>query len=171
MELSYREAMALVHGIILGAFILLAFTGGLVEMWNLRAVEGIRDPALPKRILRVQIGTVAMAAVAWATVAVGTFIVYPWYREPTPDSPRSLLLADPSTEEWHKFGMEWKEHIGWISPILATVVAVAAVGYGRRLATDSRFRYIMMAIFILAFVVAAIAGIFGALITKKAPVT
>jgi hypothetical protein len=112
-----------------------------------------------------------MAAVAWATVAVGTFIVYPWYRDPAPDSPRSLLLADPNTEDWHKFGMEWKEHIGWISPILATVVAVAAVLYGRRLATDSRFRYIMMAIFILAFVVAAIAGIFGALITKKAPVT
>ena len=40
MELSYRETMALVHGIILGAFILVAFTGGLAEMWNLRTVTG-----------------------------------------------------------------------------------------------------------------------------------
>jgi hypothetical protein len=170
MEFSYRETMALLHGIILGAFILLAFTGGLVEMWNLRTVEGVEDPRLTGRIRRVQIGTVLMAAVAWATVAVGTFIVYPWYRERTPDSPRSQLLANPDTKDWHEFGMEWKEHIGWISPVLATVVAVAAVFYGRRLATDNRFRYIMMGIFVLAFVVAAIAGIFGALITKKAPV-
>jgi len=170
LELSYRESMALVHGIILGALFLLAFTGGLAEMWNLRAANGVEDPAIPGRIRRIQIGTSLMAAVAWATVAVGTFIVYPWYREMTPDSPRSRLLADPSTEDWHTFGMEWKEHVGWISPILATVVAVGTVLYGRRLVTDRRFRYIVMTLFVLAFVIAAIAGIFGALITKKAPI-
>ena len=42
-----------------------------------------------------------MAAVAWATVAVGTFIV-DLVPGANPGQPRSLLLADPSTEDWHK---------------------------------------------------------------------
>jgi hypothetical protein len=53
-------------------------------------------------------------------VITGTRVVYPWYRDPAPDSPRSVLLADEATVDWHEFGMEWKEHVAWLSPILAT---------------------------------------------------
>jgi hypothetical protein len=111
-----------------------------------------------------------MAVVAWATVLVGTFVVYPWYRESTPTSARSQLLANPDTKDWHEFGMEWKEHIAWISPFLATAVAVVAVLYGRRIASDSRFRNLLTGLFVLSFLVVAVAGLFGALITKGAQV-
>jgi hypothetical protein len=171
VELSYRETWALIHGIVLGSFFLVAFSGGIAEMWNLRAANGGDASRVATRIRRVQIGTVLMAIVAWATVFVGTFIVYPWYREDTPDSARSQLLADPDTKDWHEFGMEWKEHVAWISPLLATAVAVGAVLYGPRLATDNLFRRIMMGLFVLAFLIVVVAGLFGALITKAAPVT
>jgi hypothetical protein len=111
-----------------------------------------------------------MAVAAWGTVITGTWIVYPWYRDPAKDSPKSLLLADPKTADWHDFGMEWKEHIAWMSPILATVVAFIVVYYGTSLIRHDRVRRTAMTLFVLAFAFAAVAGAFGAFITKVAPV-
>lgn len=111
-----------------------------------------------------------MALVAWATVISGTFIVYPWYRAQDPSSPRSTLLADPSTSVWHSLGMEWKEHVGWLAPIAATVVAYAVTYYGPELAKRAEERRALMVFFIVAFTAAAIAGMFGAFINKVAPV-
>jgi hypothetical protein len=177
MELTNREFWTLVHGMILGALFLLAFAGGLAGFYSLRpewlTVAGIRE-----RILRLDIGTTVMAIVAWLTVITGTWIVYPWYRAQPPEGttdltryPRSYLLADSSREEWHHFGMEWKEHVAWIAPMLATVVAFGAIYYGKRLAYEPAIRKLLMWIFIAAFATAGIAGLFGALITKVAPVT
>jgi hypothetical protein len=42
--------------------------------------------------------------------------------------------------------------------------------YGRRLAHDDRLRYKTIGLFVLAFAAAAVAGVFGAFITKAAPV-
>ena len=117
-----------------------------------------------------------MAAISWAAVMTGTYIVYPWYRETPPegttdlsDYPRSLLLSDPGTDLWHKFGMEWKEHIAFVAPILATAAAFIVAYYGPRLADRPLIRYAAMAAFTLAFAAAGIASVFGALITKAAP--
>ena len=66
--------------------------------------------------------------------------------------------------------MEWKEHIAWISPILATVVAFIVLYYGVRLVKHERARKAALLLFVLAFVMAAIAGGLGALITKTSPV-
>jgi hypothetical protein len=111
-----------------------------------------------------------MAVVAWATVITGTWIVYPWYRSTAADSPRSLLLADPNTKRWHTFGMEWKEHVAWIAPILATAVAFAVAYYGRDLIKHQGIRRAIMVMFVVAFATAGIAGIFGAFINKVAPI-
>jgi ABC-type multidrug transport system permease subunit len=54
--------------------------------------------------------------------------------------------------------------------MLATVVAFIVVYYGTALARNDRLRRTAMTLFILAFAVAAVAGAFGALITKAAPV-
>lgn len=168
MSLTDREFWTLVHGMIFGALFLLGFAGGLEGLYSLRPQllrpEGVRD-----RARRLKVGVVAMAIAAWGTVLTGTWIVYPWYREDIPDSPRSMLLADPDTEEWHHFGMEWKEHVAWISPILATVVAFIVVYYGASLIRHDRVRRTTILLFVLAFLFAAIAGLFGALITKAAP--
>ncbi|MGH8833981.1 MAG: hypothetical protein ACRDWG_03125 [Actinomycetes bacterium] len=169
MSLTNREFWALVHGMILGALFLLAFAGGLAGLYSLRPAL-VTPAGIRERMLRLKIGTTGMAVVAWATVITGTWIVYPWYRESGPDSPRSQLLANPDTKDWHEFGMEWKEHIAWLSPILATTVAFIVLYYGTNLIRHSRVRNTAIILFVLAFVFAAIAGIFGALITKAAPV-
>ena len=168
MNLTDREFWTLIHGMVFGAVFLLGFAGGLEGLYGLRTGlltgHGVTD-----RIRRLKVGVVAMAVAAWGTVLTGTWIVYPWYREDVPDSPRSLLLADPELEEWHHFGMEWKEHIAWISPILATVVAFIVLYYGASLIRHERVRRTALLLFVLAFVFAAIAGLFGALITKASP--
>jgi hypothetical protein len=169
MHLSYREWWALIHGIIFGAFFLLAFSGGLAGLWSLRS-EWVTAEGLQERVRRLKIGTVTMALAAWGTVITGTWIVYPWYRSKSPDSPKSMLTADPATADWHTFGMEWKEHIAWIAPILATVAAGLVVYYGAYLARNRTVRNIAIGFFVAAFATAAVAGIFGALITKAAPV-
>ena len=170
MELTNREFWALAHGIVLGGAFLVAFTGGLAGFYSLRP-ELVTAAGIAERIRRLSIGTTAMAVLAWATVIVGTWVVYPWYREDTPDSPRSQLLANPDTKDWHEFAMEWKEHIAWISPMLATAAAFMVFYYRTDLIRNQLARRIALGLFVGAFAAAVVAGVLGALITKKAPVT
>jgi hypothetical protein len=188
MEFSNRETWTLIHGLILGTFFLLAFAGGLAGLWSLRT-EYVTPAGVSERLRRLKLGTSAMAVAAWLTVITGTWIVYPWYREalagedlsgcegaqvPGNDcSPRDFLLSNASgqTDDWHKFGMEWKEHIAWISPMLATLAAFLVFYYGPVLARNRTARLLVLVVFTSAFVAAAIAGLFGALITKAAPIT
>jgi hypothetical protein len=80
-------------------------------------------------------------------------------------------LADPDTADWHTFAMEWKEHVAWIAPLLATAAFFVAVYYGRDLVRNQLARRIAMTLFVAAFGVAVVAGLLRALLTKKAPVT
>lgn len=169
MEVSTREFWALIHGFVLGGLFLVAFTGGLAELWTERGAwatpSGLREKAR-----RLSIGMTTMAIVAWLTVITGTWIVYPWYREEDPASAKSQLLADPGTADWHEFAMEWKEHIAWIAPMLATVAAFIVLYYRSDLARNTVARRLAIGLFIAAFAIAAIAGALGALITKNASV-
>jgi hypothetical protein len=152
-----------------GAVFLLAFAGGLAGLYSLRT--GLVTPqGVVERVRRLKIGVVAMAVAAWGTVLTGTWVVYPWYRDKAKGSPKSILLGNPATKDWHDFGMEWKEHIAWLSPILATVVAFIVVYYGTNLIRHNRVRNTAITLLILAFGFAAVAGTLGALITKVAPV-
>jgi hypothetical protein len=175
MAMTDREIWTLVHGMGFGALFLLAFAGGLAGLYSLRpgllTITGLRE-----RMTRLISGTWLMAIAAWGTVITGTYIVYPWYRAKPPsganliDYPRSYLLANPSLAEWHTFGMEWKEHIAWFAPILATVVAFIVLRYGKRLAESPFLRKTLIVTFVLAFGAAAVAGLLGALITRAAPI-
>lgn len=175
MSLTVRELWTVIHGMGLGAIFLLAFAGGLAGLYSLRpewvTVTGVRE-----RVMRLTIGTWVMAVASWLTVVSGTYIVYPWYRAKPPEGvtdltayPRSLLLAAPHLAEWHNFGMEWKEHVAWFSPILAVAVAFVVWRYGARIAEMPKLRNALMIVFVLAFAAAGIAGLFGAFITKAAP--
>jgi hypothetical protein len=170
MSFTNHEWWTLIHGMVLGALFLLAFAGGLADLYSLKPAL-VTAPGITERMRRLKIGVSTMAVAAWLTVITGTWIVYPWYREANPDSPRSQLLANPDTADWHKFGMEWKEHIAWLSPILATAVAFIVLYYGTNLIRHQRVRRTTITLFILAFACAAVAGAFGAFITKVAPVT
>ncbi len=176
MSISNRELWTVLHGMVFGSFFLLSFAGGLAGLWSFRSglitAQGLRE-----RLLRLRIGFVAMAAAAWLTVLSGNYIVYPWYRAAPPAGttdltkyPRSYLNADPDLKTWHSFGMEWKEHVAWLAPILATAVAFIVVYYGPRLAADRKLRRITLALFVTAFAAAAVAGLFGAFLNKVAPI-
>jgi hypothetical protein len=175
VALSGRELWTVLHGMVFGALFLLAFAGGLAGLYSLRpelvTVAGIRE-----RLHRLLAGTWLMAVIAWATVISGSYIVYPWYRAtpaagaPLNQFPRSLILSDPATKGWHNFGMEWKEHVGWFAPILATAVAFVVAYYGPQLARESKLRNALLWMFAVAFVAAGVAGLFGAFINKVAPI-
>ncbi len=169
MHLTGREWWAVVHGMGLGALFLLAFAGGLAGLYSLRPGL-LTEQGIVERTRRLKIGTWGMAIVAWLTVITGSWIVYPWYRQDVPTSPKSILTADPGTADWHNFGMEWKEHIAWIAPLLATAVAFAVAYYGTSLIKHQGVRKALMAFFAAAFLIAGVAGAMGAFITKAAPV-
>ncbi|MEX1046528.1 MAG: hypothetical protein WD757_00245 [Actinomycetota bacterium] len=178
MSFTTRELWTIVHGMGLGAAFLLAFAGGLAGLWSLRPGL-ITEAGIVERTKRLKIGTWAMALAAWLTVITGTFIVYPWYRADTGACEEELtagcgarfaLLADEAKAQWHEFGMEWKEHIAWIAPMLATAVAVAVSYYGVKLVREQGVKKALIVAFSAAFVIAAIAGALGAFITKSAPV-
>jgi hypothetical protein len=174
MVITAREFWTATHGMVLGAFFLLCFSGVMVALYSLRP-EWLSPAGMSERLRLTKLGTGLMAIVGWLTVFIGTYIVYPWYRAKPPqganlaDYPRSLLLSQPHLAGWHTFGMEWKEHVAWFCPILATAVFFVVWRYGNQIAANPKLRVAVAVLFMLAFSSAAIAGFFGAFITKAAP--
>ena len=168
MDLTYRESWALIHGLLIGGPFLLGFSGALVGLAGLRAdyltAEGIQD-----RVKQLRVGTCVMAAMAWTIVLVGLWVLLPWYADDTATSPRSVLLADPGTRQWHEFADVWKTHVAFMSPIFATAAAALVVYYGSALARDRTVRNIVLALLLAAFGVASLAAILGSLVTRAAP--
>jgi hypothetical protein len=176
MQLTARELRAVIHGMMLGALFLLAYGGGRAELINLSS-ECATEAGIIKRVHRLIAGTWTMAVVAWLTVITGTYIVYPWYRAKPPAGanlamyPRSLLLTKPTTAGWHHLGMEWKEHVAWPGSHpghrggLRGDPLRGQVGQGR-----AGLRRAVIVLFTMAFLAAAVAGLFGAFINKAAPV-
>jgi len=148
----------------------------MVALYGLRS-DLLTPRGVSQRIRLLKFGTVAMAIVSWLTVITGTYIVYPWYRAKPPQEvsnlleyPRSYLLSVPDLVIFHTFGMEWKEHVAWFSPILATVVAYVIWHFSDQIAENLKLRNAIAVFFIISFSAAAIAGLFGAFISKAAPI-
>lgn len=188
MELTSREGWAVIHGLILGALFLLAFSGALAGLWSFRPGL-ITTKGLQERVKRLNVGLGAMAAIAWATVITGSWIVYPWYRAKLAGdkfekcqglelpssvcSPRDFILSNVSgnTEQWHKLGMEWKEHIAWGAPFLATSAFLLTLYYGPRIMARPWLRTAIIVMLVGAFAAAAVGGVFGAFLNKVAPIS
>ena len=183
MNLTSREFWTALHGMALGAGFLLAFSGAFVALWGLRR-SWLTDEGAGRLARQLSICTWSMTILAWATVVLGSYTIYPWYRAKLPagttpetaspallaEHPKSLLIDKRNnTKEWHEFGMEWKEHIAWLTPILATAVAFVVTRYGRQLVHQAALRRALLILFTVSFLCAAVAGIFGALINKAAP--
>jgi hypothetical protein len=176
MEMNFRELATAVHGMVFGFIFLLGFSGALYAVYSLKA-EWLTTEGVTKTAQIIKYYLWGLAASTWAAVLSGAYIVYPWYRAVPPEGttdlstfPKFLLLANESTAQWHELGMEWKEHIAFLAPIAATVVAYAVSYYGPSLAKKIGERRAVMIFFIVSFAAAATAGVFGAFITKYAPV-
>jgi hypothetical protein len=176
MQISYRELMTILHGMGCGGLLLLGFSGVLIQLYRMRHADKSAPLTLfEQKLLRLYL--VIMAVLAWAAVFSGAYIVYPWYRaHPAPDItdlsgyPQRYLLSHPETAGWHNVGMEWKEHVAWFAPILITMVAWIFVKYRAGLSQHRQIRNATLAFTMAAFLAAAIAGGFGALLNKNAPI-
>ena len=176
MEITTRSLWTLVHGMGFGALYLLACSGAIVLLY-LRSSPDVQadSPVAGDRILGIYLSV--MAALAWLTVLSGTYIVYPWYRAvPFAGAnglaafPRSLLLASPATKQWHLIGMEWKEHVAWLVPIAVTMAAFIAIKYARDLKHSPPLRTALYGFVATSLFAAGVAGFFGAMLDKNAPV-
>jgi hypothetical protein len=162
MELTWREFWLMLH-LGLGIVFIHAFGISVKELVNAGTSRWL------------ELGTVSIAFVCWLTVISGTYWVYNWYRAaPLTGAdlslyPRSYLLAEAGLSHWHKFGMEWKEHIGWLTPILATAVAYVAIKYREVLNQNSGMRKVMLGFLMVAFISAIVAAVLGAFINKVSP--
>jgi hypothetical protein len=176
MEISFRELMTALHGMGFAALFLLGFSGVAVGIGRFYAPDRATTLSTPeKRFLRLYL--LAMVVLAWAAVLSGAYVVYPWYRAHPPagvadltDYPQRSLLAHPATAGWHNLGMEWKEHVAWFAPIAMTMVAYVFTRYASDLSKNRGVRNAVLAFGIAAFLAAAIAGMFGAFLNKRAPI-
>ena len=176
MEITTRDLWTIFHGMGLGALFMLAFSGAVAELYRLSAPGvPVQLGAQERNLLNFHL--VAMVVLAWLAVLTGAYIVYPWYRAVPPTGvtdlagyPRSLLLSSGRTSEWHRIGMEWKEHVAWVAPIAITMVAYVTMKYQRAVVRLQQMRLAVLTFTAAAFIATGIAGAFGALLNKYAPV-
>ncbi len=176
MEITTRGLWTLIHGMGFGGLYLLAGSGALVELYR-RYGNRVNSSGADQsdRFLRVYL--IAMAALAWLAVLTGTYIIYPWYRATPPAGtvdlhgfPQRLLMASPQTVGWHALGMEWKEHVAWLAPIAVTMAAAVVGQYGRGLQEHKALRRAVICFLWVSLAAAGVAGFFGAMLNKNAPV-
>jgi hypothetical protein len=179
MGVTTRELITLLHGMLFGGFFLMALCGAFVLLldWSdARRCELDAAVAPPPIRMWQKVYFVAMAACGWAAVLTGAYIVYPWYRAVAPAGadlalyPKALLVSQANTAGWHSLGMEWKEYVAWIAPMSATMVAWVMTKHRAVWNASCQVRNAVMGFAAAALLAAAIAGGWGAMIDKAAPV-
>jgi hypothetical protein len=177
MQLTFRELLTALHGMLFGGLFLMAIFALVVEL--LRSRHAVQTSRLTPRGESLERWfLILMAATGWLAVFSGTYIVYPWYRAKPPAGttslalyPRSLLLRHSNTAAWHNLGMEWKEHIAFFAPIAVTMLAFVLISQRAALRQHPQLRRSVLSFALLALLACGIAATFGALIDKAAPVT
>src|SRR6202167_5118857 len=176
MEITVRGLWTLIHGMGFGALYLLACSGALVELSRFTTSSAPSEfTAGQERFLKYYL--IMMVVLAWASVLIGAYVIFPVYRAAPPPGtadlsmfPQRLLMSSPTTVGWHSLGMEWKEHVAWFAPISITMVAFVFIKYGRDLRNHRQLRAAVLCFALVSFVAAGVADFFGAMINKYAPV-
>jgi hypothetical protein len=176
MTVTFREFITEIHGMGFGALFLSAFSGALMVIYRL-CTPGKSSPLSKSEQTLFGAYLISMVVLAWGAVLSGAYFVYPWYRAHPPagvtdltEYPQRSLMANPSTAGWHDVGMEWKEHVAWFAPIAMTMVAYVVIKYSSQLGRHRQVRNAVVTFFAAALFAAGIAGFFGAMINKHAPV-
>jgi len=175
MLFTDRSIWTMVHGIALSGAALMALSAALFALRTMGTVGGA--PFATAAQSRALAGlTVFIAVTLWLSVVVGTFVIFPLYRATPPAGatelaayPRALLLRDPQTAWLHAFAMEIKEHVPWITAMLATAAAFVGVRYRSQLLTDASLRRLTTTLLAICFVLASVVGVLGILVNKVAP--
>ena len=177
MEVTLRALVTVFHGMLFGAFFLMAVFGLVVELCRSKFVER-PEQITPKGDSLERLYLIGMVGLGWAAVLTGAYIIYPWYRAVPPAGltdlalyPRYLLKSNPTTAGWHDLGMEWKEYVAWMAPIAMTMIAYVLTKYRLSIRDHPKVRTAVLAFALVAFGAAGVAGFFGAMLNKYAPVT
>ncbi|MGB6110623.1 MAG: hypothetical protein WBG35_05840 [Acidobacteriaceae bacterium] len=175
MEISSRALVTQFHGMFFGVFFLLLVFGMVVELYR-SSFTAAPSQLSPAGLSLERFYLVLTAITGWVAVLTGAYIVYPWYRAIPPaaatlaDYPQALLKSSPTTAGWHSLGMEWKEHIAWFAVIAITMAACVLIQYGHSIRHHPQMRKAVHGFVVVAFLSAVIAGYFGAMLNKHAPV-
>jgi len=176
MQISMRAFITAMHGMLFGGFFVMAIFALFAEL--VRSAYSAQTSELTPRgrsLAALSLGVTA--GLGWAAVLAGTYLVYPWYRAIPPAGtidlsafPQRLLLTSSTTSGWHELGMEWKEHVAWLAPIAFTMVAYILTKQRPAMKKYPQIRKAVLIFTLVAFASASIAGFFGAMINKHAPV-
>ena len=176
MEITLRALLTLIHGMLFGAFFLMAIYGLVVELYRSAYAEQT-STLTAKGYSLERLYLISTVGLGWAAVFTGAYLIYPWYRAIPPPGvtdlalyPRFLLKSSSTTTGWHDLGMEWKEHIAWIAPIAMTMVAAVLTKYRRSIREHPQVRTGILIFALAALAAAGVAGFFGAMLNKYAPV-
>jgi hypothetical protein len=176
MEITSRSLWTVIHGMGFGGLYLLACSGVLVEFYR-RFISHSSSIAIGDRTFLKKY-LILMSGFAWLAVLSGSYMVYPWYRATPPIGtvdlagyPQKLLMSQNTTIGWHSLGMEWKEHVAWLVPITITMATGVVTRYGSDLRNHPRLRSAILTAVLFSFISAGLAGFWGAMIDKYAPIT
>jgi hypothetical protein len=168
-----RSIWTMVHGIALSGGALLGIAAALFHLYACGGRRSVSVSASGTALSRL---TSLTAVMMWATVLVGTYVVFPAYRAMPPEGladlaayPRAMILADPENAWLHSFGMEIKEHVPWIAAMLVTAVAFVSLRYRGRLLSDARLRGAALTLLGIALALTSATGLLGILVNKFAP--
>ncbi|MBS1816147.1 MAG: hypothetical protein JSS87_14850 [Acidobacteria bacterium] len=175
MEISLHALMNVMHGLLFGGFFLMVAWGGLMALVR-SSYEEVPSRLTPGGYRWEHGYWTTAAALGWAAVLSGAYMVYPWYRATPPAGTTDLttfakakLLSDPRTVYWHTIGMEWKEHVAFFAPIAITLVAYLVWRYRGDLRHFPQVRRAATVFATVALFATLVAGFFGAMLDKAAP--
>ncbi|HUD22403.1 MAG TPA: hypothetical protein VMQ60_06130 [Acidobacteriaceae bacterium] len=100
MEVTQRELVTMVHGMLFGGYFLMALFGALVLLLERNSSNASSTQTAPRW---QTLYCFLLTAAGWAAVLSGAFIIYPWYRAVAPAGadlalyPKILLTAHPYT--------------------------------------------------------------------------
>jgi hypothetical protein len=175
MLFTAESLWTMAHGIALGGGALLALFAALFALRTLATDADAASAAEPQaRSLGWLL--VGSAVILWATVIIGTYVIFPPYRATPPEGlvdlsqyPRALIRANPGTAWLHSYAMETKEHVPWIAAMLATAAAFIGLRYQSSVLRDTEVRSVVTALVAICFVLVAYTAILGVFVNKVAP--
>jgi hypothetical protein len=174
---TVRAILTSIHGICFGCFFLLASFGLVVGTAAATGTDVSPLRASCRRVAFERLYLLVTAALAWVAVLSGTYLIYPWYRATPPPHAtdlrhfsRQLLVSNAATAKWHSIGMEWKEHVSFVAPIVITSVAYVCWRHRDLVVRDPQVRRLVLGFSLMAVAAAGIAACTGAFLNKLAPI-
>lgn len=170
-----RSLFTMAHGIVLAGAAMMALSAALFSLRTIHA-GNVAEHAAGTLSRHVAWLTIIISVMLWSTVLVGTYVIFPPYRAVPPEGladlsmyPKAFVQASPATDWLHSFAMETKEHVPWITAMLATAVAHVSVHYRGQLLRDASLNRMATWLIGVCLVLVSYVALLGVFVNKVAP--